>query len=163
MCVVAKGIDFRMIPLHVVQVPSRVPTGCVLSCDVHEKYEDLKSSDLPLRRPTLETELCIVHAALIAGHEKEIYDFPEHTCICCEYLHQRKSASVVSLSDDFECNVWDELKAYVLKYQPTVAGQVLYMCHYCKTRFRSVLTLVKYPHTIPFRLAKAPCFSFLCH
>ena len=109
----------------------------LLSCDVDEKYEDLKSSDLPLRKPTLETELSIVHAALIAGYEKKIYDFPEHTCICCERLHQRKSVSVVSLSDDFECNVWDELKAYILKYQPTVAGQVLYMCHYCKTRVRS--------------------------
>ena len=31
-----------------------------------------------LRRPTLETELAITHAALIAGYEKEIYDFPEH-------------------------------------------------------------------------------------
>ena len=109
----------------------------LLSFDVDEKYEDLKSSDLPLRRPTLETELCIVHAALIGGYEKKIYDFPEHTCICCERLHQRISVSVVSLSDDFECNVWNELKAHVLKYQPIVVGQVLYMCHYCKTRVRS--------------------------
>ena len=27
----------------------------LLSCDVYEKYADLKSSDLPLRRPTLES------------------------------------------------------------------------------------------------------------
>ena len=109
----------------------------LLSCDVDEKYEDLQSSDLPLRRPTLETELSIVHAALIAGYEKEIYDFSEHTCICCERLYQRKSVSVVSLSDDYKCNVWGELKAHVLKYQPTVADEVLYMCHYCKTRLRN--------------------------
>ena len=55
-----------------------------------------------------------------------------HMCICCERLHQRKSVSVVSLSDDFKYDVWAELKANVLKYQPTVPGQVLYMCHYCK-------------------------------
>ena len=39
--------------------------------------------------------------------------------------------------DELKAQVWDELKAHVLKYQPTVAGQVLYMCHYCKTRVRS--------------------------
>ena len=30
----------------------------------------------------------------------------------------------------------NELKAHVLKYPPTVSGQVLYMCHYCKRRVR---------------------------
>ena len=109
----------------------------LLSCDVEEKYEKLKSSDLPLRRPSLETELAIAHAAVIAGFEKEIYDFPENVCICCERLNQRKSVSVVSLSDDFKSEIWCELKAHVLKYPPTVSGQVLYMCHYCKTRVRS--------------------------
>ena len=109
----------------------------LLSCDVEEKYHKLKSSDLALRRPTLETELAIAHAAVIAGFEKEIYDFPENVCICCERLHQRKSVSVVSLSDNFKSDVWCELKAHVLKYPPTVSSQVLYMCHYCKTRVRS--------------------------
>ena len=47
----------------------------LLSCDIDERYEDLQSSESPLRRPTLETELSIVHAALIAGYEKELYDF----------------------------------------------------------------------------------------
>ena len=53
---------------------------------VQEKYQQLESSDLPLRRSTLETELTITYAALIAGFEKEIYmyDFPENVCICCE-------------------------------------------------------------------------------
>ena len=58
-------------------------------------------------------------------------------CICCERLHQRKSVSVVSLSDVFKSDVWDELKAHVLKDRPTVVGQVLYMCQYCKTQVRS--------------------------
>ena len=81
-------------------------------------------------------ELVIAHAALIAGYEKEIDDFPEHVCICCERLHQRKSVSVDSLSDKFTSEVWDELKAHVLQHPPTVSGRVLYMCHYCKTRVR---------------------------
>ena len=46
-------------------------------------------------------DLAIAHAALIAAFEKEINDFPEHACCCCcERLHQRKSVSVVRLSDD---------------------------------------------------------------
>ena len=109
-------------------------TQSLLSCDVEEKYHKLKSSDLPLRRPSLERELAIAHATVIAGFE---YDFPENVCIYCERLHQRKSISVVSLSDDFKSDIWDELKAHVLKYPLTVSGQVLYMCHYCKTRVRS--------------------------
>ena len=103
----------------------------LLSCDVEGKYHKLKSSELVLRRPTLETELAIAHAAVIAGFEKEINDFPENVCICCKRLHHRKSVSVVSLSDDFKSEIWCELKAHVLKYPPTVSGQVLYMCHYC--------------------------------
>ena len=111
----------------------------LLSCDVEEKYQKLTPVDCSdsLRRPTLETELAIAHAALIAGYEKEVYDFPEHACICCERLHQRKSVSVVSLSDDFKSQIWRDLKAYVLKFPPVVSGRVLYMCHYCKTRVRS--------------------------
>ena len=106
----------------------------LLSCDVEEKYQKLTPVDCSdsLRRPTLETELAIAHAALIAGYEKEIYDFPEHACICCERLHQRKSVSVVSLSDDFKSQIWRDLK-----FPPVVSGRVLYMCHYCKTRVRS--------------------------
>ena len=45
----------------------------LLSCDVDEKYEDLKSSGLPLRTCTLETELCIVHAALILNPPHKPY------------------------------------------------------------------------------------------
>ena len=109
----------------------------ILSYDVDEKYHKLKSSDLALRRPSLETELAIAHAAVIAGFEKEIYDFPEHACICCERLHQRKSVSVVTLSDNLKSDIWCELKAHVLRSPPSVSSQVLYMCNYCKTRLRN--------------------------
>ena len=43
----------------------------------------------------------VTHAALITELEKEIDDFPEHVCCCCERLNQRKSISVVRLSDNF--------------------------------------------------------------
>ena len=61
-----------------------------------------------------------------------MYDFPEHAC-CCERLHQRKSVSVVRLSDDFKnSDVWSELKLYIQSNTPDVATKVLYMCSYCK-------------------------------
>ena len=113
----------------------------LLSCNVEQNYQKLTPVDCStLRRPNLEMELAIVHAALIAGFEKEIDDFPEHACICCERLHQRKSVSVVSLSDDFNSEIWRELKAHILKYHPTVPDQVLYICYYCKCRVRAGIT-----------------------
>jgi hypothetical protein len=118
--------------LQITQVES------LLSCNVEQNYQKLIPVQCSaLRRPNLEMELAIAHAALIAGFEKEIDDFPEHACICCERLHQRKSVSVVSLSDDFNSEIWHQLKAHILKYPPTVSGKVLYMCYYCKRRVRA--------------------------
>ncbi|CAI8022425.1 hypothetical protein GBAR_LOCUS13170, partial [Geodia barretti] len=118
--------------LQITQVES------LLSCNVEQNYQKLTPVDSSaLRRPNIEMELAIAHAASIAGFEKEIDDFPEHACICCERLHQRKSVSVVSLSDDFNSEIWHQLKAHILKYPPTVAGQVLYICYYCKRRVRA--------------------------
>ena len=51
-------------------------------------------------------DLAIMHAAVITGFEKEVNDFPLHVCVCCEQLHQRKSVSVISLSDDFQSKIW---------------------------------------------------------
>ena len=119
--------------MRIVQVKS------LLSSTVDKSYQKLTAvecSDFGLRRPTLGAELIITHAALIARFEKEVYDFPDHACICCERLHQRKSVSVVSLSDDFNSGVWRDLKAHILKYPPTVSGQVLYMRFYYKRRIR---------------------------
>ena len=77
-------------------------------------------------------DLAIVHAAVNTGFEKEVNDFPLHVCVCCERLHQRKSVSVISLSDDFQSKIWNELKSYVRRNTPNVSTQVLYMCYYCK-------------------------------
>ena len=86
----------------------------------------------PQPQPNLEVHLTVTHAALIACFDKEIDDFPTHVCCCCERLHQRKSVSVVKLSDDFNSDVWAELKCHIMKSNPDAGDQVLYMCNYCK-------------------------------
>ena len=95
------------------------------------------------KSPTLEMDLLIAHAALIAAFKKEIYDFPEHACCCCECLHQRKLVSVVRLFDDFKnSEVWSELKLYIQSNTPDVATKVLYMCSYCKAKDRMLARCV---------------------
>ena len=42
--------------------------------------------------------------------------------------------SVVRLSDDFNSDVWAELKCHIMKSNPEAGNQVLYMCNYCKPR-----------------------------
>ena len=107
----------------------------LLGNNIAERYQQLNVDDCPhslFKSPTLEMDLAIAHAALIAAFEKEINDFPEHAC-CCERLHQRKSVSVVRLSDDLSnSDVWSELKLYIQSNTPDVDTKVLYMCSYCK-------------------------------
>ena len=110
----------------------------MLSNDVDSKYEHVSykeccESDL---RPDLEMQLMTTHAALMTALDREIYDFPDHACCCCERLHQRKSVSVVRLSDDFNSDVWAELKFHIMKSNPDARNQVLYMCNYCKPMIR---------------------------
>ena len=44
--------------------------------------------------------------------------------------------SVVRLSDDFNSDVWAELKCHIMKSNPEAGNQVLYMCNYCKPMIR---------------------------
>ena len=108
----------------------------LLGNNIAERYQQLNVDDCPhslFKSPTLEMDLAIAHAALISAFEKEINDFPEHACCCCERLHQRKSVSVVRLSDDLNnLDVWLELKLYIQSNTPDVDTKVLYMCSYCK-------------------------------
>ena len=69
----------------------------LLSNDVDLKYEQITHNNSYLRQPDLEDKLVFTHAALITELEKEIDDFPEHVCCCCDRLNQRKSISVVRL------------------------------------------------------------------
>ena len=39
---------------------------------------------------------------------------------------------MVRLSDNFNSDVWPDLKCHILKNNPDAAKQVLYMCYYCK-------------------------------
>ena len=88
-------------------------------------------------------DLAIAHAALIAAFEKEIYHFPEHTCCFCEHLHQRKSVSVIRLSENLKnSDVWLELKLYIQSNTPDVVAKVLYMYSYCKARKIECLHIV---------------------
>ena len=100
----------------------------LLSNDVDLKYEQIKHNNSYLRQPDLEEKLVVTHAALITELEKEIDDFPEDVCCCWERLNQRKSISVVRLSDNFNSDVWPDLKCHILKNNPDAAKEVLYMC-----------------------------------
>ena len=56
----------------------------LISNDVDSKYElctGNRCAHSDIRRPDLETQLMITHSVLIT---KQIYDFPEHACCCCE-------------------------------------------------------------------------------
>ena len=44
--------------------------------------------------------------------------------------------SVVRLSDDFNSDVWAELKCHIMKSNQDAGNQVLYMCNYCKPMIR---------------------------
>ena len=89
----------------ILQQRRRVPT-----------YEYCIGSYLVSRDPDLEKNIVITHTALFTQFEKAIGDFPEHGCCCCERLHQRKSVSVVSLTDEFNS---DELKCFILEKKPS--------------------------------------------
>ena len=108
----------------------------LLGNNIAERYQLLNVDACPhslFKSPTLEMDLAIAHATWIAAFEKEINDFPEHPCCCCEGLHQRTSVSAVRLSDDFKSSdVWSELKLYIQSNTPDVDTKVLYMCSYCK-------------------------------
>ena len=78
----------------------------LISNNLDSRYEQVTEAQYALlRQPDLEVKLLFNHAALIAQLEKEINDFPEYVCCCCEHLHQRKTISIISISDYFNNNV----------------------------------------------------------
>ena len=87
-----------------------------------------------LVKPGVENQLLVTHAKLIAQLEKEIDDYPEHVCVSCQCLYQRKSVTKVELSDNLSSNVWPRIKDYVLGQNPNAGkDETLYMCNYCKS------------------------------
>ena len=87
-----------------------------------------------LRRPNLESELQITHAHLIAQLDKEIDDFPDKECCCCQQPHQRKSVTRVKFQ--MISGQYFGLKTYILQHNPEASDQTLFMCKPRITSYR---------------------------
>ena len=126
----------------------------LLSNDLESCYQqctDFACDDSALSHPNLELHLEITHAALISELEKEIEDFPDHACCSCACLQQRKSVSIVKLSDDLKSDVWVRLKSFMLDKNPQASNQPLYLCRYCKPKIRchhdvSLMDYIRFPY-----------------
>ena len=127
----------------------------LFSTNVEEKYEqhtDTVAAGSMLRNPNLESHLLTTYANLMIDLDKEIDDCPEHVCCSCECLHQRKSVTIVSLSDNIGSEVWPRLKKFITQNCPAGTDQELFICKYCKTlvKERQVATTM------------VPCSFFPC-
>ena len=73
----------------------------LVSNELENSYEQCtEAKDSPLVKPGVENQLLdTYYAKLIAQLEKEIDNYPGHACISCQCLYQRKSVTVVKLSD----------------------------------------------------------------
>ena len=107
----------------------------LFSNELENSYEQCtEAADSVLVKPGVENQLLVTHAKLIAQLEKEIDDYPEHVCVSCQCLYQRKSVTKVELSDNLSSNVWPRIKDYVLGQNPNAGkDETLYMCNYCKS------------------------------
>ena len=88
---------------------------------------------MDLEFPNLESHLLTTYANLMIDLDKEIDDCPEHVCCSCECLQQRKSVTIVSLSDNIGSEVWPRLKKLITQNCPAATDQELFICKYCKT------------------------------
>ena len=104
----------------------------LLNCDTALCSSSTSTSGSNFRRPDLGTHLTITHAPVIAEYEKELHDYHDIPCVCCERLCQRKGVTCVKLSDSLGSTVWPRIKTYILDHNPTAANDVLYICKYCK-------------------------------
>ena len=87
----------------------------LFSINVEEKYDEhteTVAAGSMLRNPNLESHLLTTYAKLMIDLDKEIDDYPEHVCCSCERVHQRKSVTIVSLSDNLGSEVWPRLSLY---------------------------------------------------
>ena len=104
----------------------------LLNCDAALCSSSTSTSGSNFRRPDLGTHLTIMHAPVIAAYEKELHDYHEIPCVCCERLYQRKGVTRVKLSDNLGSTVWPRIKNYVLHHNPAAANDILFICSYCK-------------------------------
>ena len=107
----------------------------MLTNDVESTYEQCTDSTVGAVFPQLESQLVVRHAKLITQLDKHINDYPEYVCCSCEQLHQRKSVTRVNISDNLGCEVWERLKSFILKQNPSACD--MFMCKYCKPLIRN--------------------------
>ena len=77
-----------------------------------------------------EDKLYLEYAYLIKDFENEIYNYSDRVCCSCERL-LRKTKSVTK-DEKLGKKVWYALKAFMLKHNPNVRNDKLYMCKFCK-------------------------------
>ena len=88
-----------------------------------------------LRKPNLESQLMIEHAAIVERLEKLTVHFAEHVSESCESLCQRKYVTHIKLSEyAISSEVWLRLLAYVICTNSEASSEQLYIYNYCKPR-----------------------------
>ena len=94
---------------------------------------DIKSV---LRKPSLEKDIQIKYAKVMATYSKELEDYPQNPCCSCNMLFRRKQGTKVRFADQLGV-VWPELKKIISKDDPKASKKTLFMCNYCKSSLRA--------------------------
>ena len=95
---------------------------CLLNFDTALCSSSTSTSSSNFRHPDLGTHFTITHAPIIAEYEKELHDYHDIPCVCCERLCQRKGVTHVKLSDNLGNTVWPRIKTYILDHNPIAAN-----------------------------------------
>ena len=116
--------------------------------------------------PNLESQLELQHAQLINAFKKELDDYPEYPCCCCERLHQHSHVTdIKKIKMNINTEIWQQLKDFILSKNPNSFDDVLYLCKYCKPNIanntmppRCVLNVLQ-TDPIPEELSKLDVLS----
>ena len=103
----------------------------VHSCaEIFKDDDETESEDAAVTTPglpNLDAQLLVKHAGVITTLEKQIND--EFAYCTCEHLHQRSSVTSLKHSDKkFNSDMWQRVKEYVAKHDPTGCFDTLWMC-----------------------------------
>ena len=83
-----------------------------------------------------ELSIMMDNSLVIESLRKEVDDDPDIVCCSCEQLHQRKSVTKVSLSDNLGKHIWPRLKNFIREKRRESIGAQLFMCNYCKPKIK---------------------------
>ena len=111
----------------------RMPIDSIFS-NVVEGTQEGAAQECELRKPDLELRLQAEYNKAIAENRKAVEDYPKYVCCSCQELHQRKNVRWSSLKFDNHLGtaVWPLLKQFMLQKNPKAAGEMHFMCSYCK-------------------------------